>query len=86
MNFREFIKKIHPVRHPTTLRFQPTKFKNGRIDWRSVPLGTVIICTDWSGEEYRGRLVAVHPRTLELAIPGCTRPFYCLRSEVTRIG
>ena len=86
MNFREFIKKIHPVRHPPSTRFQPRKFRNGRVDWSSVPIGTPITCIDWLGQEFKGTLYAIHSRTLELSIPGRTLPFYCLRSEVTRIG
>ena len=86
MNFRQFIKKIHPLKHPVGNRPIPRKFKNGRIDWSSVPLGTPLLVEDWIGDQYRGTLVAVHSRTLELNVPGRERPFFCLRGEVKRIG
>lgn len=51
MNFKEFMRKVHPVKHPSGLR--STKivfFKNGRVDWRTVPRGTRVRC------RYRGEL------------------------------
>lgn len=86
MNYREFIKKTYPIKHPTPIRYIPPKHKNGKIDWANVPLGTQIITRDWAGNTFKGTLISVHPRTLQLRIPGRDYPFYCLRSEVIRVG
>lgn len=86
MNYREFIKKTYPIKHPTPIRYIPPKHKNGKIDWANVPLGTQIIARDWAGNTFKGTLTSVHPRILQLSIPNHNRPFYCLRSEVIRVG
>lgn len=86
MNYREFIKKVYPIKHPTLIKYIPPKHKNGKIDWDNVPLGTLITTRDWAGDIFKGTLISVHPRTLQLCIPNRDRPFYCLRSEVIRVG
>lgn len=42
MNFRQFILKVAPLNHPKKLVPPIRKFKNGRIDWSTVPIGTIV--------------------------------------------
>lgn len=86
MNYREFIKKVYPIKHPTLTKYIPPKHKNGKIDWDNVPLGTLIKARDWNGNTFEGILTKVHPRTLQLSIPSRGYQLFCLRSEVINVG
>lgn len=50
MNFKEFIFRTHPIKHPNRLPLVIPRFRNGKINWNLVPKNTKVKWIHWEGK------------------------------------